>query len=265
MAKSGTYFADDYHLFGVDWQSDHLTYYADGKPILTVTGQAVPRTAMYLIFNLAVGGIMGGDTAATPDRSTMAVDYVRAWRGTGTAPVGAAVDGSSPASPAPRTSAPTQSPTTSGTSRPASTTPGSATASAVPRPTHSSTHAPASPPPATPVPQHGGDPSLEILAPSANGTVRGNVTVRVRVDGPRERVQEVSFYVNSRNCSSPKSEAVWIGYDRDDDNDGVYVHTFDSRRLANGCNTISVVGIDAEDENRYYPYNRVHLDVAVAN
>ncbi|NUU24841.1 MAG: hypothetical protein HOV68_25550, partial [Streptomycetaceae bacterium] len=97
-------------------------------------------------------------------------------------------------------------------------------------------------------------------------TVRGTITAKVRVNGPRERVQEVSFYLNSKDCNSPKGDAIWIGMDRDADKDGIYQFTFDTHRLANGCNTISTVGIDAVDDQRYYPpVGRVHLDVYVAN
>ncbi len=277
LAREGTHFADDYHLFGIDWQPDRLTYYVDGNAVLTVVGEAVPRERMYLIFNLAVGGTMGGDTAATPASATMSIDYVRAWYGAGSPPVGAANEAagrggepgaapppgpaSSPpaptsASPSARSAAPSTTPPPPTTKAPASSAPPRDT----PKPPASSTRPAPPPAPAQP------DPWLEFLAPADYSTVRGTITVRVRVNGARERVQEVSFYLNSHDCNSPKGDAIWIGYDRDDDNDGIYTITFDTHRLDNGCNTISTVGIDAADEYRYYPpVGRVHLDVYVAN
>ncbi|WP_436790717.1 family 16 glycosylhydrolase [Yinghuangia sp. YIM S10712] len=277
LSRSGTHFVDDYRLFGVNWQEDRLTYYADGEPILTVVGDAVPRERMYLIFNLAVGGIMGGDTERAPDKSAMSIDYVRSWRGSGEAPVGAAPDGTATGTPtAPAASAAPSSPAASPSatsSPPAPSTTAAVTTSAAPSnsprpPVTSVAPAPPSPQPpaATPPPAQLGEPWLEFLAPGDGSTVRGVVTVKVRVNGDRDRVQEVSFYLNSEDCDSPKGDAEWIGYDRDDDNDGVYVYTFDSHRLSNGCNTISTVGIDVDDEYRYYPaVGRVHLDVQVAN
>lgn len=301
LARAGTYFADDYRLFGIDWQPGRLTYYADGEPVLTVVGDAVPNEPMYLIFNLAVGGIMGGDITAAPDRATMAIDYVRAWRGGGPAPIGAGVGpaeptGSAtppapaPVSPSPSPSAPTETPTSAPTATmtvpappaapqqspagarppappipagPGAPPPGNVPNAPAPQPPAPQPSAPR--PPATSAPPQQGDPWLEFVSPSAYNTVRGVITVKVRVNGPRERVQEVSFYLSTGNCNTPKNEAVWVGYDRDNDNDGIYVYTFDTHRLANGCNTISTVGIDAVDQYRYYPYNRVHLDVNVAN
>ncbi|MGW0661586.1 glycoside hydrolase family 16 protein [Streptodolium elevatio] len=279
LARAGTYFADEYHLFGIDWQADRLTYYADGEPVLSVLGGSVPREQMYLIFNLAVGGTMGGDTAQTPAKSTMSIDYVRAWAGSGQVPVGIPNDAGTgggappatlaptalpPSPPAPSSAAPSTGsapPTTTTPPPPVRTTNAPTTSSPrPPKPPASS----AAPPPPPSAPQ--GDPWLEFLAPADYSTVRGIVTVRVRVNGPRDRVQEVSFYLNSKDCNSPKGDATWIGYDRDDDNDGVYVISFDSRRLDNGCNTVSTVGIDVADEYRYYPpVGRVHLDVYVAN
>lgn len=279
LGRDGTYFADDYRLFGIDWQPDRLTYYADGRPVLSVVGDAVPREPMYLIFNLAVGGIMGGDTATTPGSSTMSVDYVRAWDGAGTAPIGAANTAAEPGGgpgPVPPPAAPVPSPPTSPPASPSpssaapSTTPPAPTTKApvmstppAPKPPPSTRPAPPPPPPPPPAQP---DPWLEFLTPADYSTVKGVITVRVRVNGARDRVQEVSFYLNSHNCNSPKGDALWVGYDRDDDNDGVYVYTFDTRRLGNGCNTISTVGIDVADEYRYYPpVGRVHLDVYVAN
>lgn len=276
LGRTGTHFVDDYRLFGIDWQPERLTYYADGEPILTVVGDAVPREKMYLAFDLAVGGVMGGDTSRTPDTSTMAIDYVRAWAGRGQSPVGAPGNGAVPSVGA---TAPASTPTTAPSSAPASSplspsatpntsAPPSKSASTTPPPPRTSPPAPTTTPPASPPPPAPpqGDPWLEFLAPADYSSVKGVITVKVRVNGPRERVQEVSFYVNSKNCDSPKGDAEWLGMDRDNDKDGVYVFNIDTRPLDNGCNTISTVGIDVADEYRYYPpVGRVHLDVYVAN
>ncbi|GAA4987096.1 hypothetical protein GCM10023205_67220 [Yinghuangia aomiensis] len=266
LTRASNYFVDDYRIFGVNWQDDKLTYYADGKPILTVVGDAVPRERMYLIFNLAVGGIMGGDTRHAPDSAAMSVDYVRAWRGSGEAPVGAANDGNG-ANPKSTVSGASPTSATPSTTPSTSAPPAGTTASpSAGQPTHSTAAATPAPPPAvTSQPAQSGEPWLEVLAPAAGSTVSGTITVTVRVHGDLSRVQEVSFYVNEKNCSSPKVNAVWVGYDVDMESDGLYSYKLDTRRLSNGCNTISTNGVDIENNEHYWPQNRLHVNVNVAN
>lgn len=270
LTRTSSYFVDDYRIFGVNWQDDKLTYYADGEPILTVVGDAVPRERMYLIFNLAVGGIMGGDTRHAPDSAAMSVDYVRAWRGSGEAPVGAANDGTD-ANPKSTVSGPSPAPSplsaTPWTTPSASAPPTGTTASpSAGQPTPSTAAATPAPPTAVASqPAQSGEPWLEVLAPAVGSTVSGTITVTVRVHGDLSRVQEVSFYVNEKNCSSPKVDAVWVGYDVDMENDGLYVYKLDTRRLSNGCNTISTNAVDIANNDHYWPQNRLHVNVNVAN
>ena len=75
---SGTDFAAGWHDVKLDWQPGVLTYYVDGKRVWRVTGDQVPAEPMYLILNLAVGGVYPGD----PDESTafpaiFAIDRVK--------------------------------------------------------------------------------------------------------------------------------------------------------------------------------------------
>ncbi len=69
------------HTIGLDWRPGALTWSVDGQPAWTVTGRDVPSEAMYLVINLAVGGIFPGP----PDRSTQfpatfEIDRVRIWK-----------------------------------------------------------------------------------------------------------------------------------------------------------------------------------------
>jgi beta-glucanase (GH16 family) len=83
---SGT-FADDFHLFSVEWDGARVVFSVDGAPRHTVTremmsqyGQPVLDQSYFLILNLAVGGNFDGDPksdAIFP--ATMLVDYVRVY------------------------------------------------------------------------------------------------------------------------------------------------------------------------------------------
>jgi beta-glucanase (GH16 family) len=66
-----------YHVYGVTWAADHITWYLDYKAYYTTTDVAsIPHTAMYLLANLAVGGYWPG----APDSSThFPADFLIDW------------------------------------------------------------------------------------------------------------------------------------------------------------------------------------------
>jgi beta-glucanase (GH16 family) len=75
-----------YHLYAIDWRPDTLTWYVDGVAYFTVTagqiesrGGKFPRTPMYVLVNLALGGWISPPNKHTPSPSAMAIDYVRVW------------------------------------------------------------------------------------------------------------------------------------------------------------------------------------------
>ena len=80
-------FADDFHVFGVEWEPKEIRFYVDGYLYETRTPADLPAGTrwvfdhpFYLILNLAVGGKWPGN----PDASTkfpqeMLVDYVRVY------------------------------------------------------------------------------------------------------------------------------------------------------------------------------------------
>ena len=79
-------FADDYHVYAVEWQAGAIVWYADSTVYATVTGNNVPGTwvfdhPFFIILNVAVGGYWPG----SPDGTTvfpqaMLVDYVRVYQ-----------------------------------------------------------------------------------------------------------------------------------------------------------------------------------------
>jgi len=85
---SGQRFADDFHVFAVEWESNAIRWYVDGALYQTRTPADLPGGTrwvfdhpFFIILNVAVGGSWPG----SPDASTvfpqrMLVDYVRVYR-----------------------------------------------------------------------------------------------------------------------------------------------------------------------------------------
>jgi beta-glucanase (GH16 family) len=72
--------SEDFHVYGVDWRADHISFYLDGIETWRFTDVAhIPNVPLPLILDLAVGGAWCGPSdATTPDGSQMLVDWVRA-------------------------------------------------------------------------------------------------------------------------------------------------------------------------------------------
>lgn len=73
-------FADDFHLFVLEWEADAIRWYIDGKLLYTAK-VGIPHTPHFLILNTAVGGSWPGN----PDSSTIFpqyhdIDYVRVYQ-----------------------------------------------------------------------------------------------------------------------------------------------------------------------------------------
>ena len=86
---AGAKYADDFHLFAVEWEPGEIRWYRDGihyhtaRPAL-VKGEWVFEHPFFMLLNLAVGGQWPGNpdlTTVLPQR--MLVDYVRVYRRTG--------------------------------------------------------------------------------------------------------------------------------------------------------------------------------------
>jgi beta-glucanase (GH16 family) len=80
----GETFADDFHVFAVEWDPSLIRFSVDGEPYQTVRSTEVPRGKwvfdheFFVILNLAVGGTLGGPVG--PDTvfpAEVRVDYVR--------------------------------------------------------------------------------------------------------------------------------------------------------------------------------------------
>lgn len=87
MHPQGWSFADDFHVFAIDWAPDRITWSVDGVAYRTVTPADtggdpwVFNHPFFLILNVAVGGNWPGyPDGSTQFPQTMLVDYVRVYQ-----------------------------------------------------------------------------------------------------------------------------------------------------------------------------------------
>lgn len=88
--SEGTAFADDFHVYAVEWEANEIRFYVDDTLYGTVRKSQFPETyrwvfdhPFFIILNVAVGG----DWPGYPDATTvfpqiMLVDYVRVYQQT---------------------------------------------------------------------------------------------------------------------------------------------------------------------------------------
>ena len=71
----------DFHLYSLDWRADHIAFYIDNQLLFSQPNNStLPfNQNFFFIFNVAVGGNMGGNTINLGSSSTMYVDYVRVY------------------------------------------------------------------------------------------------------------------------------------------------------------------------------------------
>jgi beta-glucanase (GH16 family) len=76
----GVNLSQGFHTFAVKWEPGKITWYIDDVQRFQVA-RNVPAQPMYLLANLAVGGIFGGDpNRTTPFPSYFDIDYIRVYQ-----------------------------------------------------------------------------------------------------------------------------------------------------------------------------------------
>jgi beta-glucanase (GH16 family) len=83
-----TALSDDFHVYGVEWKPNVMSFYVDQQKYFEVTPQRLPPGAkwvydhpFWILLNLAVGGDWpGAPDATTVFPQSMVVDWVRVWQ-----------------------------------------------------------------------------------------------------------------------------------------------------------------------------------------
>ncbi|AYD01714.1 family 16 glycosylhydrolase [Neorhizobium sp. NCHU2750] len=68
-----------YHTYGLLWDEDHITWYFDDVAVAQTDTPSDMHDPMYMIVDLAVGGMAGTPGASVADGSEMNIDYIRAY------------------------------------------------------------------------------------------------------------------------------------------------------------------------------------------
>lgn len=84
---NGASFTDDFHTFAIEWEPGQLRWYVDDALYQTRSSDTMPRSQtwvfdqpFFIIVDLAVGGVYGGDPDATTSfPQSLMVDYVRVY------------------------------------------------------------------------------------------------------------------------------------------------------------------------------------------
>jgi len=81
--------APEFHVFAVEWDSSHMTFFVDSNPFFTVNRATLEQTRgpwvfdhpFFILLNNAVGGDFPGPPgAATVLPQNMTIDYVRVFQ-----------------------------------------------------------------------------------------------------------------------------------------------------------------------------------------
>src|SRR6185369_4200668 len=91
----GAAFADAFHIFAIEWETNRIRWYVDGQQYFTVTPANLPNgttwvftAPQFLLLNVAVGGNWpGSPNASTTFPQRMTVDYVRVYAATNASPI----------------------------------------------------------------------------------------------------------------------------------------------------------------------------------
>lgn len=77
---TGPDYSADFHTYGMRWEPGRITWYVDGRETHRLDDGNVSWEEMYLIVNLAVGGVWNGNAdGSTPSPARFTIDYIRAF------------------------------------------------------------------------------------------------------------------------------------------------------------------------------------------
>ncbi|WP_426124214.1 family 16 glycosylhydrolase [Pararhizobium sp. PWRC1-1] len=68
-----------FHTYGVLWEEDEIVWYLDDVAVARADTPSDMHEPMYMLVNLAVGGMAGAPNGGLPNGSDMKIDYIRAY------------------------------------------------------------------------------------------------------------------------------------------------------------------------------------------
>jgi len=72
--------SEGFHTFGMRWTPSEMLFYVNGQPSWRIIGENLPDEDMFLVLNLAMGGLWPGDPDdTTPDPAIFEIDYIRVY------------------------------------------------------------------------------------------------------------------------------------------------------------------------------------------
>jgi len=72
--------SEGFHTFGMRWTPSEMLFYINGQPSWRIVGENLPDEDMFLVLNLAMGGLWPGDPDdTTPDPAIFEIDYIRVY------------------------------------------------------------------------------------------------------------------------------------------------------------------------------------------
>lgn len=70
----------DFHTYAMRWEPGRITWYVDGRETNRYESSNVSSESMYLLVNLALGGVWNGDPdGSTPSPARYTIDWIRAY------------------------------------------------------------------------------------------------------------------------------------------------------------------------------------------
>lgn len=88
LSSLGAGWASEFHVWRMDWDDQNIVIYLDGHELnssalssmLNADGQSPFKQKAYMLVNLALGGMNGGDPSQTPFPQRYEVDYIRVFQ-----------------------------------------------------------------------------------------------------------------------------------------------------------------------------------------
>ncbi|MBN2443192.1 MAG: family 16 glycosylhydrolase [Spirochaetales bacterium] len=81
VEHNGVDLTNNFHVFAVEWDSSHMTWYFDGSEIARYTGSNCSQAVnQYILLNLAVGGWEADPDSTTSWPGVYECDWVRVWQ-----------------------------------------------------------------------------------------------------------------------------------------------------------------------------------------